>query len=65
MLPKAFIASRPSGLPKSVLLARNRDGRPDATRKTIGSSRPFGWLSTNTSGLPAGIRSAPSTMRAG
>ena len=29
MLPKAFIASRPSGLPNSVLLARKRDGRPE------------------------------------
>ena len=52
MLPNAFIASRPSGLPNSELLARKRDGRPVATRSTSGSSSPFGWLRTKITGLP-------------
>ena len=55
------MARRPSALENSVLFARKRACCPVVAASTIGSSSPFGWLSTKTTGLPVGMFSAFST----
>jgi hypothetical protein len=65
MLSKVSMASLPGACWKNVALARKRTDLPSASRSTIGSSSPFGWLATSNTGPEGGSQSAPSNVRRG